>query len=492
MPRPHTLSPVLALAAAVAVSGSLSGCQSHEAAKGRDQELPAVAAEVLTVHGSETARTTTVSGTVKARFNATLSAKAMGRVVSVAVRDGDSVRQGQTLLTVDGRELEAALNMAGANHRASVVGIGSARTAAEIEAKTSDARIAQAEFQVRQAEAALASAIARYDLAVSGTRKQEVAQSRIAVVQAESSLKLAKTELDRTTRLVDAGAVARRDLDMAQNRYDLAKGQYEAALQAENLAREGSRTQDVKAAEEAVNQARAAVNGAKAGLVQARAAALQTQVRRKDVEVARAQERQAAAAVASARVSLSYAQVVAPFDGRVVQRLVDPGTMAAPGTPLLAVEGGGFLFEAVVPERTVRSLPLGTVAMVTVDALDRPVTGRVVETAPQGDASTHTFVVKFLLEGSPGLKSGMFAKAAVRTGSAKGIVVPLKATWQRDGLQFVYVVNDEGRARLRLVTLASGPGPEVEVLTGLAEGDRIIVGDRTGIVDGVSVKADGR
>jgi len=54
------------------------------------------------------------------------------------------------------------------------------------------------------------------------------------------------------------------------------------------------------------------------------------------------------------------------------------------------------------------------------------------------------------------------------------------------------VVNDQGSARLRLVTLGHEANGGVEVLSGLTDGDRIIVGDRNGIVDGVKVEAKKR
>jgi RND family efflux transporter MFP subunit len=430
------------------------------------------------------------TGTIRSTLNATLSSKVLGRVISIAVHEGDSIKKGQLLVSLDPRELEAAVNMASANLHSSAVGVANASTASEMEGRTSKARVVQAEAQVSQAQAGLAAAEAKRDLAVAGPRSQEVAQSHFAVVQAESSLRLAKRELERTAKLVQDGALAKRELDLAQNRYDVSKGQYDMALESESIAREGSRSQEIRAAEDAVTQAKAAVAQAKSGVVQAKAAEMQSLMRRKEIEVAKAQVEQSSATLQSAQVALSYAQVLAPFDGRVVRRLVDPGSMASPGMPLLVVEGGGFRLEATIPERVLKSVSVGSVEPVKIDSIRAErLTGTVQEIAPQADTTSHAFVVKLALPTSNGLKSGMFGRVAIRTGSVNRTLVPASAIYERVGLNYVFAVNKEGIARLRIVTLGESIEDKVEVLSGLGTGDRIVVGDHSEVTDGVKVEA---
>ncbi len=470
----------------------LAGCENREGANAEAQPPKVVHADLMTVGAEWVPGEHVVTGTVKALLNATLSSKVMGRVGSVWVREGDRFQRGQLLVSIDARELQAAVGVAGANYEATVVGVGSAATTAEMEGKTSRARISQAESAVRQAQAHLAAAEARRDLAVAGPRTQEVAQSHIAVVLAESNLRLAALELERTTKLVQEGALARRQLDLAQNRYDLAKGQLDAAVMSENIAREGTRSQDLRSAQEAVFQAQAALEQARSGVVQARAASMQVDVRRKDVELSRAQVKQAGAALRSAKVGLSYANVFAPFDGRVALRSADPGSMASPGVPLLTVEGGEYLFEAIVPEKLIKSLSMGDTATVLIAAADGTrIKGRVVEIAPQGDAVSHSFVVKFALGTGAGVKSGMFGKASIRTGEVNRMLIPATATWEREGLHYVFAVNREGIARLRIVTLGEAFDGSVEVRSGLGQGDRIVIGDRRLVTDGVKVETKG-
>ncbi len=481
----------LGMVVPAAVAMGMAGCTRSEPSPRQEEPPKVVGAQVLEIGNRSAAGRYPVSGTIKSVLNATLSSKVMGRVVEVAVREGDEIRQGQSLVRIDSRELASAVEMADASYRASVVGVGSARTAAAMESKSSTARIVQAESQVAQARAALAGAEARRDLARAGSRTQEVAQAQISVAQADSSLKLAKLELDRTARLVQEGALARRELDLAQNRYELAEGNLAAAKQAESTAREGSRVQEIRAAEQAVEQATASLRQARAGVLQARAASMQVDVRRKDIELANAQTQQSAAAARAARVGLSYGVVASPFNGRVVGRLVDPGSMASPGVPLLLVEGGVYRLEAVVPERLLAGLSKGTTASVEIDALPgRTISGTVSEIVPQGDPASHSFLVKYSLSPAPGIRSGMFGRAFLRTAATNRVLIPKSATWLREGLNYVFALNKEGIARLRIVTLGGAFDDQVEVLSGLGNGDRIVVGDRSKIEDGVKVEAN--
>lgn len=218
---------------------------------------------------------------------------------------------------------------------------------------------------------------------------------------------------------------------------------------------------------------------------------MQVDVRKQDIEAANAQVRQSAAAAQAARVTLSYGQVVAPFDGRVVKRHVDPGAMASPGSPLVQIEGGGLQLWAVVPETVLPSLQIGGKAQVTVEATKVQVEAGIAEVVPQGDAMSHSFVVKLALAPDSPVKSGMFGHAVFALGDSPKILVPAAATWNREGLDYVFAVNPEGVARLRIVTLGRKQGGVVEVLSGLSPGDKVVTSDTKQIADGDKVEEAG-
>lgn len=427
------------------------------------------------------------TGTLKAQFNATLSSKVMAHVVGVNVREGDEVRRGQILVSLDNRELAAGVDVARANLNASQAGVSSASTAREIESRTSAARIAQAQAALAQAKAAANAAQSQLDLALAGTRTQEKVQARLAVVQAESSLKLAKTHLDRISTLVSQGAMARKELEVAQNAYDLALAQRDTAIQAEKIAEEGARAEEIRTAREGVAQAQAAVRQAEANLTAAKAAALQTKVRAEDIRAAQAQVRQSQAALRSAGVSLAYATLAAPFDGRVVLRSADPGAMALPGSPLLSLEGGDLRLEAAVPESVLSKVRKGGNIRLRIDALTREFVGRVDEIVPQGDSKSRTFTVKATLLEPGEARSGMFGRAYLETGRKRRLQIPAEATWEQEGMHYVFAVNPEGIARLRIVTLGEPTDGQVEILSGLKLGERIVVGGRESVKDGMKV-----
>ena len=482
----------IALVALAILAISSQGCSPAEHRALSETSKP-VSAQVLTVSQTDAQEIYVASGTVRSTLNATVASKVTGRVISVAAMEGDVITAGQVLVNLDSRELAAGVNIAGANLRSAVVGAKTSRTVAEMEERVGQARVIQAQSVVDQAQASLASARAKRDLAVEGPRTQEVAQAHIAVTQAQANFNFAKIELDRVSHLVQEGAIARRELDRAQNTYDLAKSQLDTAIESEKIAKVGTRSQDLKSAQEAVTQAEGAVRQAVAGLGQARASLMQAKVRRQEIVAAEAQVGQATAAVESAKVGLAYARVEAPFAGRVVSRIVDPGAFASPGSPLMMVEGGAYRLEATVPESYLRFVSVRQRVGVQIDALPGAnLEGVVTELLPQGDAASHTFIAKVTLGANPQVRSGMFGRLNLVTGSVKRVLIPEKATWVRDGLHYVFAIDAEKNAKLRVVTLGQIRGDKVEVLSGLVAGEKIVVGDRTGVADGTRIEEKAR
>jgi multidrug efflux pump subunit AcrA (membrane-fusion protein) len=168
-------------------------------------------------------------------------------------------------------------------------------------------------------------------------------------------------------------------------------------------------------------------------------------------------------------------------------RTVDPGAMALPGSPLLGLEGGALRLEVLVPESVLPHVKHGSSVSLRIDALGGERTGQVDEIDPQGDAASHTFLVKLRLKNDTGVRSAMFGRAFLQTGITPTVRIPKQATWEREGLHFVYVVNLEGLARLRIVTLRDPSDDAVTVLSGLSPGERIVVSGVESIADGMKV-----
>lgn len=474
---------LLIVALSVASCGKKS--ESHaEGPKGKSVSVQTIDVEMVNAP-----QWVEATGTVKAEFEAAVSAKVMGRVSSIAVKEGDSVRKGQTLVSLEASDLTAAVDLATAGVKSSVVAYDNSKTVAQMEQSTSKARIAQAKAALAQAEAALGGAKSRLDLVLSGPRTQEKTQAALAVRQAEAGLKMAKADYERMKSLFDQNAISRRQFESAEAQYDVAKAQYETAVQAKSIADEGSREEDIRGAREAVRQAQAAYATAKAGVAQAEAAAMQATVRLKEINSAQAQVNQSKASLKLAQVNRGYSQIVSPFDGTVSARMADPGAMASPGMPLINIEGGKLRLEAVVPESLIKGINKGQSVDVSLDALPgTTLTAKIAEIRPQGDSSTHTFLVRADIARGNGVLSGMFGRAKFPKGVSKQIMLPAKSTWQKDGLNYVYAVSDKGKVELRMITLGQRSGASVAVLSGLKPGDKVLLNGREGANEGDDVQ----
>ena len=199
-------------------------------------------------------------------------------------------------------------------------------------------------------------------------------------------------------------------------------------------------------------------------------------------DAAHAGREQAEAGVSLAGTAMSFTKVRSPFDGLVIARLAEPGAMASPGVPLLTVEDPShFRLEATVDESKIGAVRLGQAVPVVIDALgEQSVEGKVTQIVPAADPGSRTFTVKIDLPGNPQMRTGLFGRARFAQGQHDAIAVPKTAVLNRGQLQAVYVVGSDQLASLRYVTLGPASAEQVEVLSGLQSGDRIIVqpGDR--------------
>lgn len=206
-----------------------------------------------------------------------------------------------------------------------------------------------------------------------------------------------------------------------------------------------------------------------------RAAVAQEQVAEARLRSAASRIAQAGAEVAEAMTMLDYAKITAPFDGRVIERRIDPGSMASPGVVLLVVEDDVRLrVEASVGESFAAAIVMGDQATVTTDALPQPLPARVTEIVPSIEAGSRAFIVKVdLPDGVTGLRAGMFARAAFKVGTRPRLVVPKGAVTSLGALDRVLVVEGD-RARLRMITVGDAQDAWVEVLSGLEAGERVV------------------
>lgn len=202
-----------------------------------------------------------------------------------------------------------------------------------------------------------------------------------------------------------------------------------------------------------------------------------------ELDAVQARQRVATAAVAEAETMLGHARVVAPFDGVITSKLADVGDLATPGRPLVEIEDPARLrFEADVPEALLDRLQLGVKLPVRVSSLKESVEGVVSEIAPVAEAVSRTYLVKLDLPVVPGLRAGQFGRVAVPTGEADVPHVPVSSVIQRGQLEYVYVA-EAGKAHLRLIRTGKRFGDDVEVVSGLNAGEKVVA-DPSQVQDG--------
>jgi len=337
--------------------GSLAGCHGNDAPQAA--QIETVSAQVVESRQQDVEAMVRATGTVHAQQTATISAQVVGRIQQVLVREGDTVRAGQTLAVLDDATLRT---------------------------------------QVAQAQA--------------GVKAAENQQAAV-----ESNAKLAASTLDRYKQLQAQKSVSPQEMDEVASRAEAAAAQVDAV--------------------------------------------------RSQAEAAKAQE-------SGARTMLAYSRLVAPFSGIVTARMADPGTLASPGVPLIQVDQAGALqLEATVDQSVIAVVRKGMKVPVAIDGTD-VTTGTVQQIVPAADPGSHSFTVKIALPSSTQVRAGMYGTAQFANGSRQAIVVPSSAVVQRGSLMCAYVLDSNGLAQLRYVTLGTASGTTVEVLTGLSSGEKLV------------------
>ncbi|MEO5373500.1 MAG: efflux RND transporter periplasmic adaptor subunit [Alphaproteobacteria bacterium] len=197
---------------------------------------------------------------------------------------------------------------------------------------------------------------------------------------------------------------------------------------------------------------------------------------------------QATAQLEALDAKLRDAQQVAPFDGMIVQKMVEVGDTIQPGQPLLQFAHTTYLrIKADVPVRLVAGLDKGMLVPARLDAGGVQVQARVAQIYPMADQTRHTVTVKFdLPKGVPG-GPGMYAEVQIPDQSEATrsmAAVPEEAVMWRGSLPNVFVMAN-GRPSLRVVRVGSPLGDgRVGVLSGVSVGEQVIVNPPAGLVSG--------
>ncbi|MCL4505785.1 MAG: efflux RND transporter periplasmic adaptor subunit [Chloroflexi bacterium] len=321
-----------------------------------------------------------------------ISPEVGGRVVEVNVREGDHVKAGQALVRLDATLLQSQLSQAQATLKAAQANydlLAAGPTpeqlrqaeAAVVMARDSYTRTVEGVRQadVDAAQAAYNAAVQGYNKVKAGPQREDYAQAEANYRNAAAALRRAQADYDRANAFNPAAigaSPAALALEQATNNFDAAKSIYDKLAQTPDAAQISAAYQQVQAAKAVldrtmeparsfdIEQAAAAVEAALAQLDGLKAGA-----RAQQLDAAKAQIAAAQAAVHTLQVQIDKMVLLAPADGVLLTRSIEPGEMALPGAPLLTLSQlAGLTLTVYVPEESYGAIKLNQAATVTADS----------------------------------------------------------------------------------------------------------------------------
>lgn len=374
----------------------------------------------------------TAGGYVRAARIVYVAPKVSGRVAEVRVKEGDEVAAGEVLATIETRDLAQEANEARANRE-----------------------YAAASLQKLEA----------------GSRPQEIAEAEAHLEAASLAKEKTERELARARALFEQGILSAQALDVAKTEFLVNERTAESARQAAAIVKAGPRSEEIRTASAALR-------------------------------AAEARWRRAANRLADARVT-------APIAGRVLRKFRNVGDFVSPdvpflegyetiavGSPVVALADlGPQEVSADINETEIAGVRVGQPVEVSPNAYPQLVLhGRVSQVSPRADRNKNTIEVKATLaETKTILPYDASVKLTVVDGSTRpatsSLTVPASAVVEQAGKQVVFVAS-EGRVAVREIEVRSRQDGIVTVVSGLSEGERVVVSVPGGLKDGsrVSVK----
>ncbi len=293
--------------------------------------------------------------------DSSISPKVAGRIVDIRFREGDQVKAGDIVATLDDTQLRSRVDQA----RAAVV-------EADARVRLSQQQTAIFQDQLQQSELQTGQSRLDSDARVRQA-ESEVSAAESLLAQQEATMKLAAYDRDVYTRLAKEGAVSERQgkqaqstADSQQAAVDAARKRVESARQALSLARTTTTNADIRSSQSAA--------------VRKQIAQQQAQIATYSADVVRLRAQQA-----EAEANLKDLVVLAPFDGTVVTRSAEPGEVVQAGTSIITLlDLNRVYLRGFVPEGEVGKVKLGQVGRVFLDSdVKKPLEAVVTRIDPQ-------------------------------------------------------------------------------------------------------------
>lgn len=190
---------------------------------------------------------------------------------------------------------------------------------------------------------------------------------------------------------------------------------------------------------------------------------------------------------------LDNANLKSPINGVVTARNFDSGDLYSGAQPILTVmQIQPVKIVINVPESNFKDIKPGMKVDVTTEVYEeKTFSGKVSLVYPTIDEKTRTFAVEITIPNANGaVRPGMFARAHINLGTVKRVVVPDNSIIKRAGSgdRYIYVMNNDGTVSYNKVELGRRMGAQYELISGVKDGDAVVVSGYTKLKDGAHVK----
>lgn len=307
-------------------------------------------------------------------------------------------------------------------------------------------------LQVQQAEAALSIAESALERTKGGSVEQQLSQLKSSLVSAETAYNDAKLNYERLKSLFEVGGISREALESAETRLKVAEEQYKTAKTSYDLTLSKINPENIAGAEAQVKQARAAYDIAKS--------------------------------------QLENTIVKSPVAGVVASRNIDVGEMVGTMAAAMSIVDLSYVTVDVnVPETIINKINQNDPVDVLIKSVsNEPLRGQVMSVSPAADPQTQNYTVKIKVPNDEGLlKGGMFAEIKIGVDKAENVLsVPLSAVIDDNGRKVVYVVKGD-KAEKREISIGFSNNELVQVLSGVSEGEEVVVKGQNLLSDGSKV-----
>lgn len=481
---------IIAVVVLVVVAGAAGAVAFGARGSGPEIETAQVQKQKLAV-------TVTASGKIESGVSSDVFPPAAGTLDTIYVSDGETVTAGQKIAQMDTTplELQVAQAKAGLSQaQAGLDNIGATST------NSQDIRAAQAQVDATyQSYLAAKSALAA--VSKQAPSETQLAAAKAATDAAWQTYVNARNAYNAAYQAVLASGnpnpSSNPTVSVLAAQKDQAYAGYLSAKATQESLQNTSLTAARKQAQAGVDQAYAAYQGAKAQLKKAKSADPASQK-----AAARAAVAQAAEALSAAEETLDKATLTAPIDGVVIfntgmtggPKATDGSAVSPAAAPFSVVDLSALKFTAEVDEADIDRVKVGMPAEVTLDAFPgeqfKTTVARINPAAQPTATGGTVFAVELeLADTGKAVLIGMKGDATIEvssTGSA--LTIPVEALFSEGGTDFVYLVVDGTTLKKTEITVGATTDVEVEVLTGLKEGDTVALSGTTQYTDGMTVR----